>query len=266
MVWDWYSDYLRLIYPRSVEDELSDAHPNVILEDLVKVANDSLRLCRRRLYHRYCIADRSLRCSSYPSIEVGVERLGALRTISSNNPKSTNESLNVFQAFELMAQKDSSRFFSLLIEEVESRLSDKLADWEKFVKIFTEEDDPQKPIYFWDLSLGSPVVYEGDIPYEDFLIKGKNDPTLLRLIDGLDYLEGLFDRYQILRTMQFGKPYIPNYLYFFEKLAMLDTAFREKTEFHGFMLAEDLEKYYPRSHFWWFYVKPKLFHIDFYND
>lgn len=257
MLENLYSAYIRMIYPRTPQEEVKYSYSDTSVEELIQQANSRFEVFKRKLVNAATSPDQEQRDDNQ-SVEALIELLGAVQTYVLTNSLPEDASISALQLienFENLAQQEVQKILPLLCKEIEAKLAKHLTIWQNLVDNCTLKDDNIQTPEYWDLETESFVLYEGEEDYEEFLRKVKSNPKLLRVIDYWDYLDGLAHRYFLSRLTQLANGYCQIECYQ-KRLADLDARLKVVL-LEGDILKDGTRQYFSKSLHWWYFYTPK---------
>ncbi|MEL4897466.1 hypothetical protein [Crocosphaera sp. Alani8] len=256
---NWYETYLKMIYPRTLEQDV-EIHPTPSMNEYLDRCVFSLENLKHKVFDlKQSSVNRNSKLEEKTFQRV-IEFLGQLQTYINSSKLSSKDLLKarqIINEFENIFQANQQRVIDIFQSELDDELPSKLIIWKNFVdQCMQAQDKKSSWDYWWDIKENELVDWEGEEEYDDFINRMQNDSRYIKAWEYWDYIEPLAIRDEICPTIQLGKSYCSVNKYN-EQLSFLDEQLKKILLKEKHILLSSQEQYYPKSYYWWYYHIPQ---------
>ncbi|MBE9118292.1 hypothetical protein IQ249_20580 [Lusitaniella coriacea LEGE 07157] len=261
---DWYTDYLRMIYPRSPKEEIEyncrKYHGKELIALAISVFNE-LKEEIEQLQKRNEKTEKKTNTGTFLNL-IGL--LGDIKTLHEYEDEFNECFLikDIFGDFEKLTKKNQEE--SLLLFERQSRDSIKkyVKEWKTLaLQQIVLKYSSDKIISYWHKETKEILFYDGSEGYSTFIKKIKNDKNIIPILDYSDYLNGLSYRYLLSRTIQLVDGYFSISQYK-KEIKNIDDRLKALLVPDNTVLGDSAKKYFHKDYHWWYFGKPDGFYLD----
>jgi hypothetical protein len=256
---DWYSSYLKMIYPRTSMQDM-ELNSGASLTDYIDMSQSEIDHFKNKLMNmagNFNPASKSL--SSRQTFKSTLELLGHLKTALLNGKLTLDQCVKVKQiSTEFEQLLKIGTVTSLIKSEISSILPDKIALWREFVSKCMSS---QNPDLYWDLwwDVQAQKLIDPYNSREDYAtsLKTVHDSSkFLKAWNYWDYKSPLTIRDDLSTILQLAENYYEVNEYK-QELKSLDEQLKSVCTQAYRLLPKNLEKFYPKFFYWWHYGIPK---------
>ncbi|WP_107667923.1 hypothetical protein [Cyanothece sp. BG0011] len=256
---NWYETYLKMIYPRTLEQNL-EIHPTSSMNEYLDSCIFSLENLKYKVFDfKQSSVNRNSQLEE-KNFQRVIEFLGKLQTHINSSKLSSKDLLKarqIINEFENIFQANEEKIIDLFQSELDNDLPSKLIIWKNFIEQCMQAQDKKSSWdYWWDTKENELVMWEGEEEYDDFINGMQNDSKYIKAWEYWDYIDPLIIRDEICPTIQLGKSYCSVKKYS-DQLYFLDEQFKKILIKKKHILPSSQEQYYPKSYYWWYYYIPQ---------
>jgi len=265
MLEGWYNDYLRMIHPRSPQEEIEyNNHTSDDIRELILLTESCFDKFKGKIYFLEKAKLETCLWLESDTIFILIGLLGDLKTISDNK----NDDMYSTTIDDLCREFDniisnSQREVVFLFEKEGSNLIEKYIEkWKDFVvNQIVPEHASDKILSYWDIKAQDEIFYDGSEEHSQFIKRIKSNENILPVLDYVDYMDSLSYRYFLSRALQLFSECLSISKYK-RSTENLDEKLKERFVVDDRILGESAKKYFHKDYHWWYFGRPEGFYLD----
>lgn len=251
---EWYSRYRAMVYPRSVGQELEYKCLGGSENDLEEGTKFWLEILKAKISKKSNLKMNSI-SNSQATISF-FEWAGALKTLKDTKVKKDFVVNKIIDDVNKLFLDEEQNILDLLQKEICTVFDSKIILWETFVKKSRYLNDTKKHDCYWDYDSQKILIYDGSKDYEVFAKEIESNQAIKVMWDYFEYKDYLDHRYMISRIINLGNQYFDCSLQI-DLLSRLDTKFNHQLINTNTIISSNMQKFYPKNYFWWYYRLPQ---------